>query len=204
MTVLYRDTEIETCRAMPEMRATLAHALPHLQWRHHGIGVLQAYLQEGDVETRAHIWHPDLVRVAPERQIHSHRFNLRSTVLVGTLHHDEYRLRASGEIGWQRWSVLPARQGSEPPTKVGEPVAVEVIDGAIPAGDSYTFRRGAFHRSHVGRLAVTLMVKTDQIPDHAEILVRLGTNPAHGFADTTPTDITRFVSMAVAALRREG
>ena len=43
------------------LRALVERLLPSLEWRHHGIGVLQGYVREdADPEIRVHIWSRDL------------------------------------------------------------------------------------------------------------------------------------------------
>ena len=55
-----------------------------LEWRHHGLGMLQAELSES---LRIHVWHPTLV--SPDmpwpRCVHDHRFDLQSMVVVGAV-----------------------------------------------------------------------------------------------------------------------
>lgn len=55
-----------------------------MQWRHHGLGMLQAELSE---EVRVHIWHPALVSpgMAWPRCVHDHRFDITSAVVVGEI-----------------------------------------------------------------------------------------------------------------------
>lgn len=46
-------------------------------WRHHGIGLLQAYVLEGPIEYRVHVWHPELRFVDDDSgMIHDHRFEI--------------------------------------------------------------------------------------------------------------------------------
>jgi len=78
---------------------------PELRWRHHGIGLLQAYLVEGrpgaelalglpDTETRIHVWHPSLRLAGMDDSglMHDHRFDLESRVLLGAMHDTEIHL----------------------------------------------------------------------------------------------------------------
>lgn len=54
------------------LRAAVRAAFPSLSWRHHGIGVLQAYLvEDADPEVRVHVWHPSLVK--PGRNTNANR-----------------------------------------------------------------------------------------------------------------------------------
>lgn len=81
------------------LRTLLAGLLTHLTWRHHGIGVLQAYVREHqEPEMRVHIWHPSLVRkgIRDHGDAHDHRFDLESTVLVGNLYETLYIPASTG------------------------------------------------------------------------------------------------------------
>lgn len=53
-----------------------------LDFRHHGLGMLQAEFSES---LRIHIWHPSLVSpgMAWPRCVHDHRFDLTSAVVIG-------------------------------------------------------------------------------------------------------------------------
>lgn len=55
-----------------------------LEWRHHGLGMLQAELSES---LRIHVWHPTLVSpdMSWPRCVHDHRFDLQSMVVVGAV-----------------------------------------------------------------------------------------------------------------------
>lgn len=74
---------------------------PLLRWRHHKIGVLQAYVVEGkryyDMETRIHVWHPSLALADEDSgRMHDHRFDLRSYVLLGAIHDTEIKTIPAG------------------------------------------------------------------------------------------------------------
>ena len=75
------------------LRALVERLLPSLEWRHHGIGVLQGYVREdADPEIRVHIWSRDLARPGMEASgdVHDHRCDLVSHVLVGRVVHEEW------------------------------------------------------------------------------------------------------------------
>src|ERR1051325_5879847 len=74
------------------LRAFVYGAIHQLQWRHSGLGMLQAYVVEGgQEEVRVHIWHPSLkLDGIDEAGLgHDHRFDMTSWVLVGKLVHVE-------------------------------------------------------------------------------------------------------------------
>jgi hypothetical protein len=180
----YRYTNVSRNAHHREMAVTLAHALPHLNWRHHGIGLLQAYLTETEPEVRVHIWHPSLQMpgIEDSGSIHTHRFTLESHVLVGAIEHTEYSTYDDPRGDWQRYEVLHARLGkTDPPTPIGSPCTVEMHGDVIYAGETYFFVRGYFHKGLARDLAVTLVTKHHQIDTPAQILGPRDGNVVHAF-----------------------
>jgi len=203
----YRTTAVMTAASAHELRATVARSMPHLQWRHHGIGVLQAYLvEDASKEVRVHVWHPSLVAdgIESSGQIHNHRFHLRSTVLLGEIEHEEFHLRPDEDAGdWQRWTVFHARdpRNQNRPAPVAGFYRAERITGVIGAAQTYLFSRGAFHRSRVADWCVSLVTKHDQRDEPAMILAPRGTTPLHGFLVARPeVDVAGVVREAAERL----
>lgn len=203
----YQKTDVFTNSeySLDELRVSLSHALPSLKFRRHGIGVLQAYLIEGQQEIRVHIWHPSLLirEVEQSGQIHDHRFTLRSTVLFGKIEHHEYHLTESKEGSWVQHTVMNARRGGDVSEVLPGLFNADVIEGTIKTGQTYIFRRGEFHRSLVKGPAVTIVSKLDQVDVRARILVYRGSPVVHGFSAPQPNEtfIQRYVNSAAEALR---
>lgn len=175
-----------------------------LEWRHHGIGLLQAYVVQGPVEYRLHVWHPDLRFVDEDSgMIHDHRFELESRVLLGAIYDTEV-VTHRADKGWviprpvyQVWEVENARKaamsGEGWVRKVGEnePGVLSFLDGSplctiatyehvYSQGARYTYPARKFHRSETKELTVTLVKKTGQDERPARILARVGATPKHG------------------------
>ncbi len=203
----YNHTIIRPCEDIHELRVLAAALLSSrfLEWRHHGIGLLQCYVtDEWKPEVRIHIWHPDLLIQGMEKsgQIHNHRFSLKSTVLTGCIGHAEFNLKPSIYGAWQKWTVLNARKGAEPPQPAdGIRYDADIRHGTIYAGETYEFPVSKFHKSNVTELAVTLVTKHDQVDTRAMILAPHDTVPVHGFDPDRPKpDMERYVEMALKAL----
>lgn len=169
-----------------------------LRWRRHGIGLIQAYVFGGgdDFESRLHIWHPALVRegIEDHGDIHDHRFDLQSTVLYGYILHEEATVTENLEGAYTVHQVTHARQNPTgefreavmdvvpgPLAPTAERVDVKLTPLTILAGDTYTFKRGYFHRTRTDGLAVTLVTKTNQIDKGARILARGDRPPTPAF-----------------------
>ena len=190
------------CAGDPELRAykaMLTALWPQLSWRHAGFGALQAYIREGDdAELRVHVWHPALVKpgIADSGLCHDHRFDMRSTVLVGEIVNRECTLHQEPDGDWETWEVLHARAAKEKmgetfhqdPTQTGVRYRREVTDYRVSAGAGYTFRKRAFHESHVDRLTVTLVEKLNQEAFNARILAPHGRDIVHAFSTPLPSD----------------
>lgn len=186
-----------------------------LDWRHHGIGVLQAYLSERNgVERRVHIWHPDLVVPGIEVSgcVHDHRFDLASVVLVGSLLHRVYALRPNPEGDYETLNLVNARASNEAtgsfhtePTLTGERFDAYVYAYSIGAGHGYTFDRHAFHSSTSTELTVTVVEKRNQ-EGSARLLADRRYPHRNAFGNpenlTAPEQMRPYVLDAIEALRR--
>jgi hypothetical protein len=163
-----------------------------LRWRHHGIGLLQAYMLQGSVEYRLHVWHPELRFVDDDSgMIHDHRFRLDSWVLCGAIHDTKIVLHPNDK-GWilprpvyQVWEVENARKTEESGEgwvrKVdSELYTISETPNIYAEGARYGYPSRMFHRSEVKDLTVTLCTKTHHQDAPARILSRVGATPKHG------------------------
>lgn len=156
-----------------------AGKLARMQWRHHGLGMLQA---EFDDELRIHLWYPNL-RVLPRglREVHDHRFDLESTIIVGSIIDTQYDVIQvadhsgpfDAQSGWMQtecWEIKHAkiqgqvigqvRAGCSTATdtkllgKAWARVKSEIVHCA---GTSYRLARRQFHSTRVMDLAITIV-----------------------------------------------
>lgn len=187
--------------ALSDLRTTVAVAIPHLDWRYNGLGVLQAYLREGATdELRVHVWHPDLEKpgIRYSGSIHDHRFDLRSTVLLGSIGHIEYALTANPDGQWESHEVVNARKAMSD----GSVYKAGYFDGQVDscseffdvmmnglrfgAGQSYRYPKFQFHETRLDGLCVTLVRKSNQEERKARILSPRGYEVTHAFAEPLP------------------
>ncbi len=165
--------------------------LYEMKWRQHGLGMLQAEIDE---ELRVHIWHPKLRTLPFEgyRDVHDHRFTLTSFVAVGEvvdIPHTVVIQDYPGVHGWDKYpevdvyeiihaKVTLARRAEAPPgagcstasdarhlgkawVKKHEPTKYE-------AGDVYSIQRRDFHTTRLvsgspvsDGLAITVVHRAD-------------------------------------------
>lgn len=174
--------------------------LPRLDWRHNGLGMLQAYAHEDATdELRVHIWHPSLRRPGIEESglLHDHRFDLRSTVLVGALRQVEYNLTPAEDGEWHLHSVVPARKALAASGGVPNGL-VEALPGRyraateqleIYSGEVYDFPKFVFHGTRtLTDLVVTVVEKSAQEEAQAKILAPYDKPVVHAFANPYPRE----------------
>jgi len=162
-----------------------------LEWRHHGAGMIQAYLTPC---LRLHIWHPFLQLPEMEHMgaIHDHRFDLLSTVLLGSLTNREFSFDGDLYSGtyhcftdkYETYRVECASSGKrDDPTKTpNEPRLIYYKDMLINEGSRYTYPMKHFHESRPAKdFVVTLVHKLNQEKFLARLLVPEGMHPVHAF-----------------------
>ena len=98
------------------MKAMALALFPSMQWRHHGIGVLQGYIvEDAQPEVRLHVWARELLKPGMDvsGDIHDHRFDMVSHVLVGDVGHEEIHPEANGDGLWRMLSLTHARAAKD-------------------------------------------------------------------------------------------
>lgn len=145
-----------------------------LEWRHHGLGMLQAELS---ADVRVHVWHPELrvLVYGDYRDVHDHRFTLLSYVAAGEIHDVPFDVVSlgygkHGPVGLDdrpMASVYEIAHAKE--QKEGESVsryigAARVRPGEairLGSGSVYGVRRRKFHTTRAYALAVTVVHRSD-------------------------------------------
>src|ERR1700677_2575457 len=110
------DTTIVANPSLSSMRKMALALLPHLKWRHHGIGVLQAYIsEETEPEVRMHIWSPELLKpgITASGDVHDHRFDMVSHVLIGAVGHESFYSEESDTGDWEMSALTHARMAKD-------------------------------------------------------------------------------------------
>ena len=152
----------------------------------HGLGFLQVKLGGNQ---RLHVWHPGLPRrrCHVHSQIHDHRFDFSSTILVGT------------QVNWVYADFVPTDRsathvvyihdgerlptGNRPWTPRGKLCVNRGSAERVEAGETYYMLRGVFHSTVPGgdgRVA-TIMRKTFIGTEAARSLCEVGVEPHADF-----------------------
>lgn len=190
------------------LRSVVGNAMRNkgLFWRHHGVGMYQAYLHEGDndEEVRVHVWHPSLV--LPTLNVtngimHDHRFGFDSYVLQGGIYNEVWLGAPDPSGEWVHYACVNAREAHsrggtfhEPLGRADNELWTYSRSGSWHlAGQQYMFPPRMFHYSRVEELTVTLVVKTTVVDGYARILAKKDTELVHAF------DHSRDIDMSIIA-----
>lgn len=183
-------TNIERNKCTSAMRAMALALFPSVQWRHHGIGVLQGYVVEDcEPEVRLHVWAPDLVKPGMDvsGDVHDHRFDLVSHVLCGQVGHEEIIPEESDDGEWAMLQLTHARAAKDtgyhgPTAPLPGRFHARRSSFVIEAGNTYRFPAGRFHRSPVlPGVTVTCVEKHNQSSASARILHPIAIPPVMAF-----------------------
>jgi len=179
-----------------------------VSWRHHKIGVLQAYAveedQPGDAEVRVHVWHPALCLANEDSgRIHDHRARITSRVLVGAIFDAEIGLVASEDGTHRVWNVQNARSAVADGSfwvkreNLDRRFDLMRCEHRYGPGAGYSYAPRMFHRSEVEDLTVTVVSKTEQSTEPARIVARDGQTPKHAFDTTSAHGVLDVAHMAM-------
>ncbi len=96
---------------------------------------------------RLHVWLPseEQKAIAPE-DVHNHRWDFCSHVLMGSLDWEEYVLTDSGEPRYQYHYRSPGNSDAFSLESVGTVRTQRVFETTLPAGLSYRLQHGVLHR----------------------------------------------------------
>jgi hypothetical protein len=186
-------TEIFKNHAFRSMRALVSSMIDRIEFRHHGIGVLQGYVQENtEPEIRVHIWHNSLLKPGIEisGDVHDHRFDMVSHVLHGAVVHEELNETPDPAGDHAMMALTHARAAADtayhgPTTPLVGRFSVARERFVICAGNSYSFPAQKFHHSplpyDLSDIAITVIEKHNQSELPARLLYPYGRDPVMAF-----------------------
>lgn len=180
-----------------------------LEWRHHGTGMLQAYLQGEFADVRVHVWHPRLVLpgMVTSGAMHNHRFGFKSTVLAGSIAHSFLRTRESAAGAHQLFSIANASKGRDCDLLPGARVTLTMEpDEVFGENRSYYIGKWAFHwaRPHHGLAVTWVQIADKEMDKTASLVCPYGTTPVHAFTHQRDVELeAQLLRGAVRFLRGE-
>jgi hypothetical protein len=126
-----------------------------------------------DDQFRMHFWHDALPGFAGEEELHDHRYDFRSRVLVGQTTHEEWYFTEDHD-GSMEIIEKSCQPGNElPPRRVA---LGEVRKGGtytMVQGSEYHFPHDRYHRIETKR-CVTLLERGEVVKDVARIIKKVG------------------------------
>ena len=199
--------------AAAAMRALVLSALDRVEWRHHGIGVLQGYVRENvEPEVRIHIWSRRLLKPGMDisGDIHDHRFDMMSHVLCGSIEHEELIEREDPTGDYAMMALTHARAAADtnyhgPTRPLSGRFSVIRNQLTIKRGWSYSFPAQRFHHSPLpgDDVAVTCVEKHQQQEARARLLYPVAHEPVMAFGHgPDPETIKAVLSVAREMLQK--
>jgi hypothetical protein len=131
--------------------------------------------------SRYHIWHPDLIDHTLEAPIHTHRWDLKSTILYGSLADELIQVYPEPYLGAY---VEVVTANSELPcvnTQYTEADRVNFISTPrlFSRDQTYTIPRGVYHKTTPRELTVT-RIERSGISGYSTVLTPYGVIPRNG------------------------
>lgn len=146
------------------------------EWTYHGIGFLKTYVGNN---VRVHLWHPRLITIGMESAVHTHRWDLESAVVLGTIVQEEYVVEPQLGGKWRIWEHGNSQSDKTSIIKGGEFEIKHKTEVKVEAGNKYYFKRDQFHRTVVSDIAATV-VHREQPKGYSCALVQEGHTPLRG------------------------
>lgn len=190
--------------AVHAMRALVLPLLGKIEFRHHGIGVLQGYVRENmEPEVRIHLWCRRLLKPGMDLSgdIHDHRFDMVSHVLAGSVLHEELIETPDPADTYAMMALTHARAAADtgyhgPTTPLGGRYAVERKLYRITEGWSYRFPAQKFHHSpfpedleDFNLVTVTCVEKWRQVDSQARLLYPADKEPVMAFGHVPDPEV---------------
>jgi hypothetical protein len=147
------------------------------QW--FGLGFVQLKLND---EERLHFWPGPGQAIVSDEELHDHRYTFQSDILKGELTHSifafdplTYSDRKYGVEGTHMMTKVSCDPSKPPPLELGVRGHIrEVGFQVLPAGSSYTFMRGNFHRTFIHKPTVTYLCRDEERVEFARVIRPIG------------------------------
>lgn len=147
-----------------------------------GLGFIQLKLNDSQ---RLHFWHPDLTQDVSDEELHDHRYEFTSKLLVGELTHQvfEFVVDPLGDHEMVQVACEPGKEVDPEPISRGRIHAAGTY--VLRPGSQYTFPPTGFHRTVANR-AVTLLTRGPKVAEFARVIRKLGEASVCPFAREIP------------------
>lgn len=133
-----------------------------------GLGFIQLKVNETE---RFHFYHPELMPILDEDEIHDHRYDFESMIIKGKLYNEiwDYNSIPFQDHGLFEVSCKKEDAGKEP-RLVREVEPYEVVSFSCSQGDSYKLKDFMFHRIKYPVPTITLLRRGPITKDYARVI----------------------------------
>jgi hypothetical protein len=179
-------------------KAEIIASWPELQWRHHGVGLLQAYMPErADIPhpRRVHLWHHSLVKpgIVDSGSKHNHRFELRSLVVNGLLLNTDLFPKDDKYGDHRIWRIAGASDRAKAVLQPMERVPIEEgIQCEFSEGTQYGLKKWKYHWARqpddFDSITITLVDIIAKSKGWANLIAPFDKPPKHAFDEENAAD----------------
>jgi hypothetical protein len=133
-----------------------------------GLGFIQLKLNKYE---RIHFYHPELMPILDDEEIHDHRYTFRSRILKGSLTNEifVYDSMLFTDLGLFEVSCSMEDAG-KPPHFLKEVDISMVCSFSLTEGSEYALSADAFHRIKYHEPTITYLTRGEIIKDYARII----------------------------------
>lgn len=133
-----------------------------------GLGFIQLKIDE---TRRYHFYHPTIMPILDEEEIHNHRYDFTSTVVKGRLFNEifDYESDAFSEEGLFEVSCKKEDAGKEP-VLIDEVIKRNVVNFSCSSSDHYDMKHFMFHRIRYIEPTITFLERGPILSQYARII----------------------------------
>lgn len=135
-----------------------------------GLGFIQLKLNDTH---RMHFWHPSLSPDVPDEEIHDHRYNFSSTVLLGRMHHETWAFESDLFGAYELCEVSCDPANPAPDTRRISGTARLTGEYSMPVGSRYNFKINEFHKTRTNH-CITLLTREAPEKEFARVVRKKG------------------------------
>lgn len=120
-------------------------------------------------QERMHFWHPELPAFGAEEELHDHRYDFHSRVMVGSTTHEEWYFTEATDGSFEMIEKSCQPGNEIPPRRIALGDVRKGGSYTMVAGSEYHFPHDRFHRIKTER-CVTLLTRGEIVKDVAKII----------------------------------
>lgn len=149
---------------MNDLKSLKAIGEPH----YFGLGFIQFKINQTE---RLHFYHPEIMPILDEEEIHNHRYEFESTVLKGSLFNEIYTFErlCFADYGLYEVSCKKEDAGKEP-HMLYDGIPEFICSFEVSKGNKYKLSTQSFHRIKYHEPTITHLKRGNIVSDYARII----------------------------------